>query len=233
MVTRNVQSEVDFYSQFISPGDVAIDVGAHIGDSTLAFAVCAGIDGHVYGLEPNPATFQILASFCLVNRSRVSITPVPWALGLADGSSNFQYGDYWLDNGGYHEESVFSHGSTYDIPVKVVTLETFLSVINLKLGDVAFIKLDIEGADLAIVEDIVASGGNDVPIIQFEVLDGLPDLDLRLKTLASKFLLLSIISDPVTGLRLVELDVAFLRTTGQVDVILIPHEVYENLGFMV
>ncbi|MDC3032839.1 hypothetical protein OA249_02655 [Litorivicinus sp.] len=101
MLTRNVQTEVDFFSQFVSLGDV----GAHIGDSTLAFVVSAGIDVHVYGPEPNPAKFQILTSFCLSNRSRLSITLVPWVLGLADGSSNCQYGDSWLGNGDHHEES--------------------------------------------------------------------------------------------------------------------------------
>ena len=77
----------------------------HNGDSTLAFVVNAGTDGHVYGLEPNPAKFQILTSVRLSNRSRLSITPVPWVLGLADGPSNYQYGDSWLGNGGHHEES--------------------------------------------------------------------------------------------------------------------------------
>lgn len=227
--TRAVQSEVDFYSQFICPGDVVIDVGAHIGDSTLAYAVCAGIDGHVYGLEPNPATFQILASFCIANTGRVSITPVPWALGLADASTNFQYGDHWLDNGGYHEEWVFSHGSTYEIPAKVVTLETFLGVINLNLKDVAFLKLDCEGVDLAVVETIVASVRNEIPVIQFEVLYGLSDLELRLKALASKFHLFGVVSDPFKGLRLVDLDFGVLRSKGQIDVMLVPNEVYRNI----
>lgn len=227
---RDFQSEVDFYSQFISPGDVVIDVGAHIGDSTLAYAVCAGINGHVYGLEPNPATFQILSGFCIANNGHLSITPIPWALGLAEASTNFQYGDYWLDNGGHHEGSAFSHGSTYDIPVKVVTLEMFLSVINVKLRDVAFLKLDCEGMDLGLVEAIVASGGNDVPVIQFEVLDGLPDIEFRLKALASKFQLFGVVSDPAKGLRLVVLDFGALRTNGQIDVMLVPHEVHKNIS---
>ena len=224
MAVRDVQSEVKFYSQFISPGDTVIDVGAHIGDSTLALAICAGVDGHLYAFEPNPATFQILAGFCIANKGRLSITPVPWAFGLADELTNFQYGDYWLDNGGYHEKGVFSHGSTYDVPVKVVTLESFLSVMNLALKDVAFLKLDCEGMDLDIVETIIAGSRNDVPIIQFEVLDDLFDKEFRLKALASKFQLFRVACDPVEGFRLADLDFDVLRSNGQIDVMLVPKE---------
>jgi hypothetical protein len=48
------QEVVDELRTFLRPGDVAIDIGAHTGDSTLPMALAVGSAGHVLALEPNP-----------------------------------------------------------------------------------------------------------------------------------------------------------------------------------
>ena len=63
-VTLNL-AEVDELKSFISEGDIAIDVGAHIGDSTLPIALACGSSGGVYAFEPNPIVFSILAILML------------------------------------------------------------------------------------------------------------------------------------------------------------------------
>ena len=188
MQRRNVQVEVDFYSRIIAPGDIVFDIGAHIGDSTLAFAVCSGITGTVYAFEPNPATFRILSDRALINSRVTKISPIPLAVGTMDCHTIFDYGDHWLDNGGFHEKTVFSHGSNYTVPVRMVELSSFLKLCSLELKDIKFIKLDCEGADLNIVERLIEFEDKvDLPCIQLELIEFNEKIAARLAALEATF----------------------------------------------
>src|SRR5262245_27638099 len=55
------QASVDGVRRFVQPGDFAIDIGAHSGDTTVPMALAAGSTGCTLALEPNPHVFKILA----------------------------------------------------------------------------------------------------------------------------------------------------------------------------
>ena len=57
---RISQESVDELRRFLSPGDVAIDIGAHTGDSTIPIALAVGKTGCVLALEPNKYVFPVL-----------------------------------------------------------------------------------------------------------------------------------------------------------------------------
>ena len=48
------QGMVDALRTFLRPGDVAIDIGAHCGDTAVPMALAVGRQGAVLALEPNP-----------------------------------------------------------------------------------------------------------------------------------------------------------------------------------
>jgi FkbM family methyltransferase len=50
--------------EFVRDGDICIDAGASLGDTTKAFLKRVGLSGMVYAFEPNPETFQCLAYNC-------------------------------------------------------------------------------------------------------------------------------------------------------------------------
>ena len=50
------------FRRVVAPGDVCLDIGAHIGYYTLLAARLAGPGGHVYAFEPHPANYR---SLCL------------------------------------------------------------------------------------------------------------------------------------------------------------------------
>src|ERR1041384_4689973 len=56
------QDEVTALREFLRPGDVAIDIGAHTGDSTLPIALALGASGTVFAIEPNPYVFKVLVA---------------------------------------------------------------------------------------------------------------------------------------------------------------------------
>lgn len=51
---------IQVYRQFLSPGMVVADVGAHAGYHTIRFAHLVGPNGKVYAFEPAPQNFKVL-----------------------------------------------------------------------------------------------------------------------------------------------------------------------------
>lgn len=50
----------DFFLQFLKPGMVMFDIGAHIGEYTLLAAKMVGASGQIYAFEPQSHLFPIL-----------------------------------------------------------------------------------------------------------------------------------------------------------------------------
>ena len=72
------------YAPFVGPGDLVFDVGAHVGDRSLAFAA---LGGRVVALEPQP----VLASFLrrsLGGRGRIEL--LEQAVGAEPGVAELQ-----------------------------------------------------------------------------------------------------------------------------------------------
>jgi FkbM family methyltransferase len=61
----------------VRPGDTIVDVGAHVGLYSIAFARRAGCEGRVHAFEPDPANFARLEAQCRINgvADRVSLYP--------------------------------------------------------------------------------------------------------------------------------------------------------------
>jgi len=76
-VTRRFQS-------ILSPGDVFVDVGAHIGYYTLLASKLVGAEGHVYALEPARTTYEALCSNLALN-GVANVTALRIAAGAEDG----------------------------------------------------------------------------------------------------------------------------------------------------
>jgi hypothetical protein len=80
------QAEIDELRTFLREGDLAIDVGAQVGDSTLPIALACGRSGAVIAFEPNPFTFAILGANAALNPTRTNIIPIPYAATETDSS---------------------------------------------------------------------------------------------------------------------------------------------------
>jgi protein-L-isoaspartate O-methyltransferase len=52
--------ETQWIEYFVRPGDVVLDVGAHIGYYTLLLSRLVGDQGRVYAFEPDPSNFALL-----------------------------------------------------------------------------------------------------------------------------------------------------------------------------
>lgn len=165
------QAEIDYLRTFLSPGDVAIDVGAHTGDSTLPIALATGPDGCVLALEPNPYVFQILAENAKLNLDKTNIVALPFAATTDDGPIEFEYSDPGFCNGGRHEGiNRWRHAHPFTLTVQGRNLENHLRTKHRELiGRLRFVKTDAEGYDVHVLRSIRGLLEETRPYIKAEV----------------------------------------------------------------
>lgn len=165
------QSTVDDLRRFIHPGDVAIDVGAHGGDSTLPLALAAGAQGCVLAFEPNPYVYPVLEENTKLNTDRMHILPFPFAATAEDGDIEFQYSDSGFCNGGRHEGvSALKHGHMFNLTVPGRNIEHMLAAEYPEVdGRISFVKTDAEGYDGYVLRSIRGILERNRPYVQSEI----------------------------------------------------------------
>ncbi|HSF45333.1 MAG TPA: FkbM family methyltransferase [Chitinophagaceae bacterium] len=150
------KGNIDFYRQFIKPGDFVIDIGAHTGDTTVPMAVAAGKGGTVLALEPNKYVFRVLEENAKLNREYTHIIPLCMAATAEDGIFSFNYSDASFCNGGFlTEREKLDRHHKYKLDVEGKNLENILtnSYAHL-LPKLKFIKVDAEGYDKEILKTL-------------------------------------------------------------------------------
>lgn len=122
----------------VEPGDHVIDAGACFGDTALAFASIVGEQGFVYTFDPLPKHCQIIAEVCAMNRSlspRIRLFPV----GLSDH-------DHEAASSPAATEGI-NPGARLDDTLPTKTIDSLVESGAIERID--FIKMDIEGSELA------------------------------------------------------------------------------------
>jgi FkbM family methyltransferase len=162
---------VEALRQFLSPGDAAIDIGAHTGDSTLPIALAVGATGCVLAFEPNHFVFPILQTNAEINPGKTNIVPCMFAVTETDGPIEFQYSDSGFCNGGHHEGmSRWRHGHAFNLRVEGVNLERFLKARHPDvLPRLRYIKIDTEGYDCTVLQSISRILAECRPYVKAEV----------------------------------------------------------------
>jgi len=164
------QAAVDELGRFLSPGDVAIDIGAHTGDTTIPIALAVGVTGCVLAIEPNKYVFPFLKKNSELNPDKTNIVPLMLAATPADGEYEFEYSDPGLCNGGLHEGiSKRRHCHAFKLKVQGMNLQSHLEK-NYPdlLPRIRFIKVDAEGYDYAILATLSQLISTQKPYIKAE-----------------------------------------------------------------
>lgn len=127
------------FRDVLSPGAVAIDVGANIGYFSMLAASRVGPGGRVIALEPNPRNVRLLLASARRNAfGNVEVVQAAAAeeFGVARLFSEFSNGQIALDAADLEEAGAETVGC---VP---------LASIAARLGRCDLVKLDIEGAEL-------------------------------------------------------------------------------------
>jgi len=147
---------IDFFRQFIKEGDLAIDIGANIGDTTVPMALCAGKTGLSLAFDPNPYVFKILQKNATLNADKVNIVPLPYAISKEEEDFFFISSEASFGNGGISATKESSHGKfVFPEKIKGVNLAKFLKKEYPQwLEKLSFIKIDTEGYDKEILKSV-------------------------------------------------------------------------------
>jgi FkbM family methyltransferase len=140
------------YGRFLKPGDLAFDVGAHVGDRVAAFR---RLGAEVVAVEPQPAALGVLR--LLHGRERAvhivpaAVSDTPGRLTLHLNTRNPTVTTASKDFVAAAEGALGWEGQVWDerLEVEAVTLDGLIA----RFGEPAFVKIDVEGH-----EDSVLAG---------------------------------------------------------------------------
>ncbi|HEX6963737.1 MAG TPA: FkbM family methyltransferase [Lacipirellula sp.] len=173
------QEEVDGLRQFIRPGDFAIDVGAHSGDTSVPMALAAGESGCVLALEPNPHVFKVLEVNAALNPAAARIIPECIAATEEDGAYVFHYGDASFCNGGLPGRWR-RNPLRRRYPLSVVG-RNLLRLLRTEYAELlprlSYVKVDAEGYDRVILKSILPILREHQPVVRTEVFRKLKGYD--------------------------------------------------------
>lgn len=165
------QEIVEEIRKFISEGDVAIDIGAHTGDTTIPMAIAAGSKGCVFAIEPNSYVFPVLQKNSALNAGKTNIIPLMFAATSQAGDFEFEYSDEGFCNGGFHEGiSKWRHGHAFKLKVRGENLQIYLEENYPELlPRISYLKVDAEGYDFAVLLSLEKLILSNRPFIKCEV----------------------------------------------------------------
>jgi FkbM family methyltransferase len=134
--------ETLLFMQVVKPGDLVIEVGANIGAHSVDLARLVGPDGELHAFEPQRIAFQTLCANLALNQS-ANVRARPIALGSRPGTAQVPT----LDPNAPHN---FGAASLLDASTgETVSLQTLDS---LDLPSCSFVKIDVEGMEIAVLE---------------------------------------------------------------------------------
>jgi FkbM family methyltransferase len=151
------------YGRFVRPGDLVFDVGAHVGDRTLAFR---RLGARVVAVEPQPDMAKALR---LIAGWRSGVTVIAAAVGREPGRLtlhlNRQNPTVSTASAAFVEAADGAEGwrdQRWDtsVEVPVTTLDALIE----RFGRPAFVKIDVEGFEA----EVLAGLSSPVPALSFE-----------------------------------------------------------------
>ncbi len=130
-----------FYKREIQVGDIVVDAGAYVGALTLLMAARAGRTGHVIAFEPDADNARRL-------RANVALNGFAPVTVIEQGLWNKTTELAWCDPGTHTARlAEDAHGQTC---IRVTGLDEALA--KRDITGVNFLKMDVEGAELAALE---------------------------------------------------------------------------------
>lgn len=150
------------YEAYVKPGDTVIDVGVHYGIHLFPMMDAVGPTGHVHGFEANPARFEAIreriASRVLKNATLHNV-----ALTNADREMRF-----FVNRTSSGHSSLMAHKRDPSDEIQEIAVQGRMLDSVLSLDELAFMKIDVERAEAAVLVGAAGTLRRILPVIVFE-----------------------------------------------------------------
>ncbi len=158
-IGRTLEPELGLLEFLVKPGEKAIDVGANRGVYTY---VLWRLQANVSAFEPNRACSRVLEAWA-TSRDRLSV----YCIALSDRSGTAALRVPVDAQGVEHDASAsLEHdgfGAAHAVQVELQTLDSF------GMQGVGFIKIDVEGHELSVIEGASATIRESSPSLLIEI----------------------------------------------------------------
>jgi FkbM family methyltransferase len=153
------QEKLRFVSQVIGQGEVFFDVGANVGLYSLLAATKLGPTGRVFAFEPAKRNCDFFTLHMQLNRVQ-NVDLLPVAIGTHDGAANFD------DDG---DPVGFRLSDKGKARVEQRSIDSLVQ--SKELPPPRYLKIDVEGAELQVLEGASATVERNHPDILIETHD--------------------------------------------------------------
>jgi FkbM family methyltransferase len=138
---------VEAFPGLVGEGNV-LDIGANIGYTAAVLARVAKPNRKIFAFEPEPFNFSILQQTAQRAEFKGEIVPVQCAVGASNGTI-----DLWINLNHHADHRVITtqfqseHPGLAGVSAPLVSIDSFLET---RPGGVSFVKIDVQGYELAV-----------------------------------------------------------------------------------
>ena len=154
--------------RLVQPGDVVVDLGAHVGACTKFLSDRVGETGTVYSVEPFPLNFEILQ----LNVQKLGLSNVQLincAVSQESGKLMMEVPTFAEFGESFYDARLIPAGATSSLRQAAVDVQTVDALLADRPRAISFIKCDVEGQELQTLRgarDVIAT---DLPMLMLEV----------------------------------------------------------------
>jgi FkbM family methyltransferase len=157
------KEEFSMIEKLVNDGDVIYDIGANIGWHSINLAASRR-SSRIFAFEPVPVTFFSLTNNLALN-NLTNVTPLNFGLSNNEGSFDLFY--YSEGSANASLRNVANREDAMAVSCQLKTLDNFSKENGLPVN---FIKCDVEGAELLVLQGACETINKHHPIIFLEIL---------------------------------------------------------------
>lgn len=146
----------------LRPDAIFVDVGANIGAQSV-YAMRSGAFARAIAIEPDPHNFDILKRNLAVNGLEDCVKPIAAAASAASG--RLQLARHRKNHGAHSVEVAYVPRPAGSLDVAAVTLDDLVQRQSIAVDEVALVKIDVEGHELAVLEGMPGLRRAGVPVL--------------------------------------------------------------------